>query len=286
MYAQKKSTAADALVFHMNAGSIWKLPTWSSMPTGEARLPALKAAGYSGIQSSDLKHFENQGFDFSHSGRVDQLVDADAIARLGRDKGYMCTTLHVGHGLETDLQACALIESILEAQNTYNYPLIIETHRATITQDARRTLDFVERFPELRFNADFSHWYTGQEMVYGDFDARIEALSPIFERIAYVHGRISSPGQIQIDVSDPFYAQSVQHFKLMWRLSCEGFINNAKAGDAFIFAPEVLPHIIHYGPSQADGKGGHEETSDRWQQCAQLLTIFKQCWADALQQRA
>ena len=37
----------------------------------------------------------------------------------------------------------------------------IETHRATICQGMWRTVQFVKRFPELRFNGDFSHWYAG-----------------------------------------------------------------------------------------------------------------------------
>jgi hypothetical protein len=35
--------------------------------------------------------------------------------------------------------------------------IYVETHRATATQDVRRTVDLVSRISEVRFNGDFSH---------------------------------------------------------------------------------------------------------------------------------
>jgi sugar phosphate isomerase/epimerase len=100
-------------------------------------------------------------------GRVNRPADADSLAARFRDEGLECATLHVGWGMEDDDEAARLIDAVLNASVRYDVPLYVETHRATIFQDLWRAVQFVARFPELRFNGDFSHWYTGLEMVYG-----------------------------------------------------------------------------------------------------------------------
>lgn len=101
-------------------------------------------------------------------GRVDAIGDAAQIARDCIGRGHESATLHVGSGFESDAESDALVRDILETAERYRFPLYIETHRATITQDPWRTLQLVARFPDIRFNGDFSHWYTGAELVYGD----------------------------------------------------------------------------------------------------------------------
>jgi hypothetical protein len=41
-------------------------------------------------------------------------------------------------------------------------PVYIETHRASIMQDAWRTTELIRRIPQVRFNGDFSHWLRGR----------------------------------------------------------------------------------------------------------------------------
>ena len=55
---------------------------------------------------------------------------------------------------------------------------------------------------EIRFNGDFSHYYTGQEMVYGDIEAKWTFMQPIFDRVRFIHARIGSPGCMQVDIGD------------------------------------------------------------------------------------
>ena len=97
----------------------------------------------------------------------------------------LCTS--VGDS-KTTTKPLRLIESILEASITCEFPLYVETHRATIFQDMWRTVEFVRQFPEMRFNGDFSHWYTGQEMVYGGFEKKFE-VHPAGARTRALHSR-------------------------------------------------------------------------------------------------
>ena len=155
----------------------------------------------------------------------------------------------LGTGMEDDDEAARLVEEVLEASTTAGIPLYVETHRATVTQDMWRTVQLVERFPELRFNGDFSHWYTGHDLPMGDFEAKLDLLGPVLERVRYLHGRIGTSGCIQVDVGDgrPADEPPVVHFREMWTRAMAGFVRTARndavpePGLQLGFAPELLP---------------------------------------------
>lgn len=280
--------AAPRLRLDINIGNLAALPAWSSGPHDEAdRYDLVRRAGYEGLQ-----HYlrdeaaARAGLRLTGMGRVLGVDDAVAIARRDRDLGFEATTLHVGHGLETDDEAARLIEAVVAASAREAYPLYVETHRGTVTQDIRRTLDLVTRFPSIRFNADLSHWYTGLAMTYGDFDARLAAMTPILDRVCYVHGRIGDPCCMQVCVGGREDAPYVNHFRTMWQRCFEGFLCAAGPGDVVVFAPELLPaaivrdgaaHPMYYARLRDDG----EEESDRWHEASVLCGIAKDCFEAA-----
>jgi hypothetical protein len=211
------------------------------------------------------------------SGRVNNASEAALLAEQVAGDGYECATLHAGWGMEDDNEAFALIEGILNASSRNAVPLYVETHRATIFQDIWRTVKFVERFPELRFNGDFSHWYAGQEMTYGGFDKKFAFIQPVLDRVRFLHGRIANPGCIQVAIDcdakpEPAY---LGHFKELWTTSFRGYLNNPES--PFIcFTPELLAPDIYYARTFE----GREE-SDRWQQSLLLNNIARQCFTCA-----
>lgn len=232
----------------------------------------------------DVEDFIAAGFRGCGMGRLLQPGEADVIAGEHKRRGYELTTLHVGDGLETNDEMDALAGAVLEASNRHGYPLFIETHRATMTQDMRRTVDLIERFPDLRFNADLSHWYTGLEMRYGDFDAKLRFLAPVFSRVRYIHGRIGDPGAIQRSLvacqSEPF----VDDFRRLWGACFAGFLGGAAAGEVLPFAPELLPHAVGSGRGKGQtllyyarlgpvGRGRIGEESDRWIDAKAMLAL-------------
>lgn len=269
---------------HINAATLWNLPEWSAAPAqlGD-QIAALHALGTEGFQHPFPALLPDIPIPIVGMGRVDTDSDAERVAKQDRDAGYLLTTLHVGTGWENDEEAYALLSSVVEASDKHDYPLLVETHRATSTQDMRRTLDVLERVPELRFNADLSHWYTGHEMTYGDMDAKLDRLKPVFERVRYVHGRIGTPCCAQVALNgasdDRIF---VEHFREMWRRVCRGFVATSEQGEILPFAPELLPaeakfgedtHQFHYARLFDMGDGLKEE-SDRWRQARTLWEIF------------
>ena len=284
-------TTAPTLRRDLNMGSTWLLPAWSTAPVGDERtvLEGAKAAGYQGIQGANPELCRELGLvptTFDIRIEVGGMLEQ---AKRFVDQGFACATLMVGTGLESDDEATRLMEEIVAASTTARIPLYVETHRATATQDIWRTLRLVERLPELRFNGDFSHWYTAHDLPIGDFEAKLDLMVPVFERVRYMHGRIGTSGCIQVDIGDGRSEGQphVEHFRAMWTRAAAGFIANA-ADDAVPppdlqlgFAPELLPNEFGYAIKVPNAEGAPDELGDRWQQSVVLTDIAQECFSTA-----
>ena len=278
------SERAPSLRIGLNEGNLAGLPDFSAGPRGsiDEVLAAVRAAGFEAFQGSDPVAARAAGLIPSGSGRINHVGEAGPLARSLRDDGYVCGTVHVAWGIEDDATVDALVEDIIIASESEGLPLYIETHRATITEDMWRTVKLVERFPEIRFNGDFSHYYTGHEMVYGDFDAKLSFLSPVFDRVRFIHGRIGNPGSMQVAVrgiDDP--APYIAHFRELWTRSMLGFLRTAKPGDYLTFAPELLVPDIYYARTFPNSDGSFIEESDRWEQALIYVQIANECFEEA-----
>jgi hypothetical protein len=248
-------------------------------------LAAIKAAGYDGVQfhttvgSREIEEALAHGLAVCGSARVNLPADADVNAREAKSLGLECLTLHVGWGLEDDEESFRLIDAILNASARHAVPLYVETHRATIFQDTWRTVGFLRHFPSLEFNGDFSHWYTGQEMVYGGFGTKLEFIAPVLRNVRFLHGRIGNPGSIQVDLGDGNSEQHpyIEHFRMLWKGAFAGYLAAPAVKQPFItFTPELLAADIYY----ARRFRGAEE-SDRWQQSLLLRQIALDCFNHA-----
>jgi sugar phosphate isomerase/epimerase len=260
------------------------LQAFGDMPQHANGLKGIRDAGYDGVQFSQPLDRTGKdealglGLGVCGSGRVNTPANAAPLAKEAREAGLECLTLHVGWGTETDDEAAALIDSVLSASAQFSIPLYPETHRATIFQDPWRTVRFLQKFPDLEFNGDFSHWYTGTEMVYGGFENKMEFFRPVLGRIGFLHGRIGNPGCMQVDIGDgsvdgrPYVA----HFRTLWTASFHGYLSRRPLCDQFCFTPELLGPEFYY----ARLFGGHEE-SDRWEQSLVLVRIARECFAEA-----
>lgn len=271
----------------INAGNLQGLLPGSGAPDLLQGLPALeslRAYGFEGIQGV-AEHLvpvcHRVGLTTAASGRILQPAEIHDQALRWRDAGHACATLHVGTGMEDDAEADRLCAAVISAADRSGLPLFVETHRATITQDQWRTVHLVRRHPDLRFNGDFSHWYTGQEMPYGDFEERLDFLMPVFERTRFFHGRIGNSGCIQVALQDPSAPVAVQHFRAMWTRCLQAFRAQACPGAWIAFAPELLDPVYHYARCRPTVDGGWSEEGDRWQDALELIRIITECWNEA-----
>lgn len=225
--------------------------------------------------------------------RINTPQEAGSIVAAHADRGDLCITLHAGWGLEDESEACRLVDAILTASTRERLPVFFETHRATITQDLWRTVQLIQVFPEIRLNGDFSHYYCGQELVYGDWSQKVAFMQPIFERTGFLHGRVASPGCMQVPVDETLTgkprqahgeANYLEHFRELWTKAMTAFRRNALPGDVLIFAPELLSGRNYYARMFPDSSSNLVEESDRYEQALLLKEIAIQCFADAAKQ--
>lgn len=290
---RERRANTDKLRVYLNLMALDSFPAESSFPGAggfRERLARVREAGFEGVQFTEratvreLSICAELGLGITGSGRVNVPGEAARLAERLAGEGCECATLHVGWGLEDDNEACRLIESIFAASEQWSIPLYVETHRATIFQDMWRTVNFVRQFPALRFNGDFSHWYTGQEMVYGGFAKKCAFIRPVIERVRFIHGRIGNPGCIQVRVAAHAKEQPqyVGHFQELWTGCFREFLSQAKDGDAIYFVPELLAPEIFYARTFADAAGEQVEESDRWEQSLALKQMAESCFAEAM----
>lgn len=278
----------------INLGTLAELPQGSRgwRATLAEQFELLRADGHVAIQSWDqADEVIAAGFRVNGIARVLRPEEFEPLVRAHKAAGFDATTLHVGNSFERDAEMDALAGAMLDASARHAYPVYIETHRGTMTQDMRRTLDLVERFPDLRFNADLSHWYTGHELTYGgEFYERAARLDPVFERVRFMHARVGNPGCIQTGLDEP--GDYIAHFRWMWTRCFEGFLRGAQPGDYLSFNAELLPQKLtrspepfwlHYAQPRRDlvGDAMGGEASDRYDDAERLWAMANECFAAA-----
>ena len=297
---QDSSSRPPRLRRDLNLGTLAELPRASRgwRDSHAEQLALLKADGYEAVQiwqpaTEAVEAARAAGLGVTGICRALTPAEVDAVVREQRALGCEITTLHVGNSFESDAEMDALAAAVLEASAHHAHPVFVETHRGTMTQDMRRTLDLVERWPALRFNADLSHWYTGHELTYGgEFLDRIARLSPVFERVRFLHARIGNPGCIQTGLDDP--GDYLSHFREMWTRCFAGFLRGAQPGDFLSVNAELLPQKMGPGPKPfwlhyaqpraelaADAFGG--EPSDRYDDAERLWVLAVECFSAAQQ---
>jgi hypothetical protein len=269
----------------LRPGSLFP-PALVSDPAG--RDARLQEDGFAGVQLTHDDPEPGTLLPYCGLGRVNHPDEADALLARRARRGDLCVTLHVGWGMEDDAEVDALVRAILKASQKYQLPAYIETHRATITQDMWRTVQITKRFPEVRFNLDLSHLYCGQEMVYGDWAAKLDFLQPVFDRTRFIHGRIAAPGWMQAPIDGiqekPALAHGVDylaHFREAWTRAMAAFRAHAAPGEELIFAPELLPAGIYYARKFPDAAGHLVEETDRYEQALRYRDLAAMCWRDA-----
>jgi hypothetical protein len=265
----------------------------AGLPAGSAahglalpdQLALLRDCGFEGVVAwSDWSAIHAAGLVPVGMGRLLAPAEALPLARRHADAGLDFTTLHVGTGFESDDQMARLAEAVLEASAATGHALHIETHRATMTQDIRRTLDLVARFPQLAFTLDFSHWYTGHEMTYGgEFAERLAWCDPVFARVASVQWRIGTTGAIQrpLDPASAHHADHVAAFDRCLAVRCA----SPAPPPVLSVAPELLPATMGEGDdARPINYADTPERSDRFAE-AQALAALAEARAAAITMR-
>jgi hypothetical protein len=144
---------------------------------------------------------------------------------------------HTGKDYFSFQENCSILEDTQEIASRSGIPILHETHRGRFAFHTHSLLPYLDKFPQLALNADFSHFCNVSESLLEDQEA---ALGRIMDRSSYIHARVGSDQSAQ--VNHPFapeWRSTLQRFTSWW----QEIIDRAKAGgeEVFYICPEFGP---------------------------------------------
>ena len=280
-----RSNRPPRLVVYAHTWALRELPRLPR-PRGwtfEEAIERVIDAGFEGVQGEPERGAEilSRGLRFAAGGRANTVAEVNALVDRSAAASAECLTVHLGWGNEHDAAVDALVAAMLDASARRALPVHVETHRATVVQDLWRTNRLIERIPEVRFNADYSHYYCANEVPYRGFAGFKEQLQPVLERTCFFHGRVSNGQSMQVSIDDAENAGHLENFRALWRSAMSAWLRNAGPGDVLPFVPELGPPSSAYAITYGDQAGERHELSDRWTEMLRLKRIAEELFSEA-----
>lgn len=158
--------------------------------------------------------------------------------------------------------------------NDAGLAFFVETHRNNFTETIPQTLQLIEAVPDIRINADLSHFVVVGEFYGWEGEGAAERMMPVLERVSHMHGRISDGEAVQVDVGEGETAPA-RFFVKLWTIAMRHWLKGAGPGDVLQFASELGPP--RYAITLPDGK----EFSDRWTQSLVMKKLAEEAWQSA-----
>ncbi|NGP45245.1 sugar phosphate isomerase/epimerase [Bacillaceae bacterium SIJ1] len=172
----------------------------------------------------------------------------------------------------TGEHAIALLDRIHTLSRQAKLPVLVETHRGTITQDLLRTVEYVERLPDLPLTIDFSHYVLTGEMHVVSQEAEVY-FQRLLQQTECIHGRISNGEQIQVRLNADGGHERLNDFSHWWQSGMRAWRTRHSSG-CFPFVCELGP------PPYALVDEATDEKAIRWKQSLQLADIARRLWKD------
>ena len=174
----------------------------------------------------------------------------------------------------TAAEAVPVVEAWLAMANTYDFPLLLETHRNGTLNDLFFTLEVLEKLPELRLCADLSHFVVDRELQIPLNKTDEGYFSTILERSDSFQGRISNNQQIQIAIDFPQHREWVAQYRQWWHQGISEW-HARQTHDA------TLNFLVELGPPAYAITGADQlELSDRWQEALQIREWVQAIWSE------
>lgn len=174
--------------------------------------------------------------------------------------------------------ALPLLQGWQALAREYGVPLLVETHRNTLTNDLWLLREILDLMPELPLLADLSHYVCGQEMNLPITPRNQELVERVLANTQAFHGRVSSAEQMQLEWGFAIHQPWVQQFMQWWQHGFTNWLSRAAQGDSLTFTCELGP--APYAISDADGR----DRSDRWQDAQAMRAAVHSLWQQVLAQ--
>lgn len=218
---------------------------WGMEGDLEANLRRIAEAGYDGFEMyiagpvpdgfDDLRR--KYGLDWValiSQNTPDKLADAMEYYAPHEPVRYVC---HSGRDYLSFEEGKAFFERVLAKEREVGIPVSHETHRSRLLYSPYQARDFLEAIPDLRINADFSHWVCVCECMLEEIDDIVALAS---ERTTHLHARIGHPEGPQVsDPRAPEFAPFRERFESWWTRIKE--MREKDGTESLIVVPEYGP---------------------------------------------
>lgn len=243
----------------------------------------LAAAGFDGMElnlaedpalaEQQIKLLAANGLDYVAQHSNTRMADfethqAHYRANLERIASFnpQCINSHTGLDWFTFEQNLQLIDVAQEISETFDVPVMHETHRGRFPYSAALTFQYLEKRPNLRLTADFSHWCCVSESFLQDQEKSVQAA---IERADHIHARIGHDQGPQInDPRAPEWKETVDLYLKWWGQIIA--LHAAKGS-------EVLTITTEFGPAPYTPVLPYtqEPVSDQWEVNLHMLNVLK-----------
>ncbi|WP_309399450.1 sugar phosphate isomerase/epimerase family protein [Cerasicoccus maritimus] len=122
---------------------------------------------------------------------------------------------HTGSDVFSFEENCEIFRVACELAESAGILFTHETHRGRLTSSGPQTKRLLEAIPELRLNADFSHWFCVHE---SDLSNQGENVELAIQRSSHIHARVGfSEGPQVPDPLAPEYSEWTELHLALWR---------------------------------------------------------------------
>jgi sugar phosphate isomerase/epimerase len=243
----------------------------------EQQIQRIAGAGYAGFEapvfaenaSGIAKAVSDSGLGFIAMLFV---MDADEL-RVGLEHaasaGAEKINVHSGRDWWHFDEGCRFFEQALRVQEASSAPVAHETHRGRTLFHPAVTRTYLDRFPDLRLTADFSHWTNVCESMLGDQE---EAVGRAIDATIHLHARVGYEQGPQVpDPRAPEWEPYVATFEQWWDRILR---RHEERGEILTVDPEFgPPHYMHTIPHT------REPVADLWDVCLWMRDRLATRWS-------
>ena len=268
--------------------SLWameqRIPGQAEDPV-ETHLAQIAEAGYSGAcvdpNVSEIEDclklkptFEQLGLKCMVNAFPHDVASLEPLLNMAAEMNATQVNVIGGVMPLTALEALPVVNTWLSMARSYDFPLLLETHRNGTLNDLFYTLEVLEMVPELRLCADLSHFVVDRELQLPLGETDQGYFATILERSDSFQGRISSNQQIQIALDFPQHRDWVMQYRQWWAQGILGWARRQRADATLNFLVELGP------PAYAITGPDQRELSNRWLEGLQIREWVEAIWSD------
>ncbi len=225
----------------------WYQALWGLSEPFEEQFKQIKEEGYVGVEGNLeditdldelrrlLKKYDLKFAPLAKTSGPDHFESFKRNCELAISFNSTYMNSHTGRDTMSIEEQDELFARILEYEKTLPMPVYHETHRSRPMFAPFTTLRLVEKFPEIKLTADFSHWCNVCESLLED---QQETMAKIIPHVGHVHARVGyDEGPQAPDPAAPEYRNALLAHEAWWREV------------ARLFDGKTLTVVPEYGPA-------------------------------------